>query len=113
VSRRLVLASVALFLCYLPAAFYLKHSHVEDGAAGLTPLHIYPSAMKGVYASPLWMPNDCWHATVYQDHLPIARTNRVVDHPGRSYSFAGQRWKVIEFNLPHEPGRRSYHGRSC
>jgi hypothetical protein len=110
---RVAVAVAALFLCYLPVALYLKHTYVEHGPPGLMPLHIYPSAHKGVYASPLWMPNDCGQATVYQHGSPIARTNRVVEHPNRSYSVAGQRWKVIEFNLSHEPAGRAYHGRPC
>jgi hypothetical protein len=111
---RVAVAFAALFLCYLPLAIFLKLTHVEDREYGLKPLHIYPSAIKGVYASPLWMPNDCWQATVYQHGSPIARTHRVVDHPNRRYIVDGQRWKVIEFNLPQAPEGSGYHGRpSC
>jgi hypothetical protein len=114
VPKRLALACAALFLCYLPAALYVKQTHVDIGLAGLKPLHIYRSAIKGVYASPLWMPIDCQHATVYQHGSPIVQTHRVVDHPNRSYIVGGQRWKVIEFKLPYEPEGSGYFGRpSC
>lgn len=112
-ARRALLAAAVLFALYLPAALYLRQSHVDPGLIGTKPLHVYPSRHPGVYAATLWMQIDCSHAIIYENGVQIAKSNRVVDHPDREYSSAGHRWKVIEFNLPHPPSGRSYHGRSC
>jgi hypothetical protein len=56
------------------------------------------TATPGTLAALVWLPNHVASATVYENGVLSGDANAIYDHPDRTWSGDGKRWKYVEFN---------------
>ena len=108
-NRRIALFTALAISTYFGLAYYFKASHVEDVPSrdDIAIINrILPTATPGTFVARIWLPNHVKSATIYEAGTAIGPASAVYDDPDRTYSFAGRRWKYVEFNSKGEHVRR-------
>ena len=95
--------TAAVLAGYFAVALGLKASYSDDLPAGRRPLMVYHTGIPNTYAAAIWLPDSVGSVEVYENATSIGTSSAIYNHPVRTYAFDGKHWKIVEFELDHDP----------